>query len=135
MILMFIICIYRLWKNRKSLKKKDKVSIKEGGNMSVTYFKFDRYNNDALSKWLEQNKAELIDAYDGCLLDNVLYQCKNGVAAFYEQYVNPNESEYVVEFARDNDTKAMNEVKDKWYELQAEAETGYEEEEEMESQR
>ena len=50
MILMFIICIYRLWKNRKSLKKKDKVSIKEGGNMSVTYFKFDRYNNDALSK-------------------------------------------------------------------------------------
>ena len=119
---MFIICIYRLWKNRKSLKKKDKVSIKEGGNMSVTYFKFDRYNNDALSKWLEQNKAELIDAYDGCLLDNVLYQCKNGVAAFYEQYVNPNESEYIVEFARENNPEDIQAVKDKFYQREEEIE-------------
>ena len=54
-----------------------------------------------LGKWLHQNKAEYTgDYYDGVLLDNFVVQTKNGIAAIYEHYINPNKSDYLVKFER-----------------------------------
>ena len=53
-----------------------------------------------LEKLVKQNDAEIIDGFDGCLLDNMLYQAKRGVFAIYEAYVNPNMSRYFFKFAR-----------------------------------
>lgn len=58
-------------------------------------------NPAALDKWMHQNAADYTgDYYEGVLLDNFLLSCKNGVAAVYEHYLNPNASNYLVEFER-----------------------------------
>lgn len=62
-----------------------------------------KLNPRGLEKFVHQNKAELIDFYEGCLLDNYLYQGKRGIIAIYESYVNPNMSEYLVVFASDEE--------------------------------
>lgn len=60
-----------------------------------------KLNPRSFDKFIYQNKAELIDFYEGCLLDNYLYQTKRGVMAIYEQYVNCWTSEFLVIFASD----------------------------------
>lgn len=58
-----------------------------------------RPNPSQLKKWLRQNKVEdFIDCSEGVLLDNLVVQCKRGIAALYEHYVNSNQSDYLVEY-------------------------------------
>lgn len=72
-----------------------------------SYFKTDGYldnrkndervficSSDFLDMWLYQNKAELLECVEGCLLDNMLFSIKGGTAAIYEHHVNPNASDY-----------------------------------------
>lgn len=82
----------------------------------VTKFRFNRFSGTMknIQMWLWQNEAEVIDGFDGCLLDNTFYACKNGIATFYESYVNPNESEYIVYFARDSHPDDIQWVEDEW---------------------
>lgn len=67
-----------------------------------------------LATWLHQNKAECTgDYYDGVLLDNFYVQTKNGVAAIYEHYINPNKSDYLVKFERGTSTAVYDEFIEK----------------------
>lgn len=60
---------------------------------------------DALEMWMYQNKAIYTgDFFEGCLLDNFSVWCKNGYAAIYEHYLNPNSSCYEIIFSRDDPT-------------------------------
>lgn len=61
-----------------------------------------------LEKWLHQNRAEVIEAEEGCLLDDLLVITKRGAAAILETYQNPNSSIYTVIFSR-NPEEATNE--------------------------
>lgn len=55
-----------------------------------------------LGKLINQNKAELLEFYEGCLQDNTLYITKNnGYMAIYEHYKNPNMSDLYIEFSKD----------------------------------
>lgn len=56
--------------------------------------------SSGINKFLYQNKAEIVEGYDGCLLDNGLYQAKNGMFALYEHYLNTWSSDYLMIFAR-----------------------------------
>lgn len=59
-----------------------------------------------LDKWLHQNGAEIIADYDGCLIDNLLCETKNGATmALYEHYVNCWTSNYYVQFSKDEKEK------------------------------
>ena len=49
-------------------------------------------------KWEKQNNAQIIDCYEGCLLDGLVYDCKRGTAFFFEHYLNPNSSGYMFMF-------------------------------------
>lgn len=66
-------------------------------NNGVTRFRIEPQN---LEKWLHQNKADYLgDYFDGVLLDNFTVMTKKGYAAIYENFVNTNQSDYLVEFA------------------------------------
>lgn len=65
-----------------------------------------------IGKLIHQNEGELVDAFDGCLLDNYLYQAKRGMFALYESYVNSNSSRYLFKFARTGD-----EIRELWDEF------------------
>lgn len=80
-----------------------------------------------LNKWLHQNLAEIIDGFDGSLLDNGLYACKNGIAAVYEKYANPNSSIYKVYFARENEPDAVKQIENDFYTTYEERYKTYEE--------
>ena len=49
-------------------------------------------------KWLHQNRGEVIDIVEGCLLDDYLVQTKRGYAAVYEHFLNEWSSDYHIEF-------------------------------------
>ncbi len=66
---------------------------------NITVIKF--VTPSFLEKLIHQNKAELQEINDGCLLDNMLYDCKNGFMAVYESYMNCWSSCYTVNFSRD----------------------------------
>ena len=51
-----------------------------------------------LAKWETQNNAECIDFAEGCLLDNMVYECKRGTAFIFEEYQNEWTSRYHVYF-------------------------------------
>ncbi len=71
-----------------------------------------------LEKWMHQNRAVYVgDFVEGCLLDNFVLACKNGFAAVYEKYVNPNMSTYYVEFQRG----AAQRVFCNWYDFEERA--------------
>ena len=53
-----------------------------------------------IGKLLHQNDAQLIDTFEGCLIDNYLYQARRGVFALFESYVNTWNSRYIFKFAR-----------------------------------
>ena len=55
---------------------------------------------DNFNTWLRQYGAEIVDAREGCLLDNYLIACKHGMAICMEQYVNEWSSRYYIRFER-----------------------------------
>lgn len=62
-----------------------------------------RISPEKLAKWMHQNKAQYTgDVVVGSLLDSFMLVCKNGYAAVYERYVNPNMSTYEIQFERGN---------------------------------
>ena len=50
---------------------------------------------------IDCNNGWLIDFCYGCMIDNELYECKNGYMSFNETYLNSWSSEYTVYFSRD----------------------------------
>lgn len=64
-------------------------------------------------KILFQNNAVLIDSFDGCLIDNYLYQAKNGLIALFERPLNCWSSEHVFMFARSK--KEQRELENMFY--------------------
>lgn len=83
----------------------------ENGN-KITRFYIDPQNTE---KWFRQNHAEYTGMFvEGCLLDNFVVMTRRGFAAFYEHYLNPNQSIYYVEFQ----ARAAQDVLRKWYELE-----------------
>lgn len=66
------------------------------------------------SKWEKQNAVEYADSVDGCLLDNIVINCKRGVAFCYEHFVNSWTSNYLVKFAPYKDEKACFALWDEW---------------------
>jgi len=74
-----------------------------------------RMNAGNLEKWLYQNGAEYTGDYiEGCLLDNFIVSTRRGFAAIYEKYVNPNLSEYYIEF----EPGAAENVFSNWYKFE-----------------
>lgn len=59
--------------------------------------------------------GECVDCIEGCLLDNVIYACKDGYLALYEYALNSNSSGYKVEYQPYK--KGNNDVLDKWVEF------------------
>ena len=76
-----------------------------------------RINN--LNKWIAQNKAETIDCIDGCLLDNLVFACKNGIAFVYEKYLNCWSSCHELNFIRykEENKQLINQYWDEWEQL------------------
>lgn len=60
--------------------------------------------SDFLPKWERQNNAEVIDCIEGCLLDDLLYKTKRGVALLLETYVNEWTSMYTIHFYKNKDS-------------------------------
>lgn len=54
-----------------------------------------------LEKLLYQNRGEIIDCTEGCLIDNLLIETKRGYMALIETYVNCWTSNYTMYFSRD----------------------------------
>lgn len=74
---------------------------------------------DYMKEVTNEKGAEIIDCYDGCLIDNLLVATDSGCYFFKESYVNCYESNYQVFFFRNNETdKAF----DLFYKCQAEYE-------------
>lgn len=58
-----------------------------------------RVGSVQIEKWIHQNKGNYTGNYvEGCLLDNYVLECKRGYAFVYEHYLNPNSSDYYIEF-------------------------------------
>lgn len=55
-----------------------------------------------LNKFLHQNKADIVDAIDGVLLDSYLLVTARGYMVLKEAYLNPNASNYTVYFSTDS---------------------------------
>lgn len=74
------------------------------------------------NKWAHQNEVEYTgDFVDGVLLDNFVVFTKHGIAAVYEHYINPWQSDYRVEFVRchkDSYSGWTRPVLNKWYEFE-----------------
>ena len=74
------------------------------------------------NKWIYQNGGktddiEWIDSMEGCLLDNHFISCKNGLALIKEHYLTCWSSNYILYFARFNDTKKIDQLYDIWDEI------------------
>ena len=54
-----------------------------------------------LDKWMHQNRAEILEVVEGCLLDNFLVSTKRGTAAIIETPVNCWTSCYKIYFSTD----------------------------------
>ena len=61
-----------------------------------------------LEKLIYQNRGEIIDCVEGCLLDNLLIETKRGYMALIETYETCWTSYYTLYFSRDfNDVQAI----------------------------
>ena len=58
-----------------------------------------------LDKFLYQNRAEVIDCIEGCLLDNLLCYTRRGILMLKEHYINCWTSDYIVSFVPFKATK------------------------------
>lgn len=61
------------------------------------------YRGKDIDKLIKQNDGEVIDCIEGCLLDDMLVECKRGLMAILETYINPNMSGYRIYFSNDRD--------------------------------
>ena len=60
------------------------------------------FNPANLGKLINQNKAECIGYFEGCLQDNGLYTTKHGgLMAIYEHFKNEWTSDLYIEFSKD----------------------------------
>ena len=65
-------------------------------------------NGDQLNELIEKTGAEIMDGYEGCLLDNGLYYSETMTFAVYEHYLNCWSSDYQVIIARtENDIEKV----------------------------
>lgn len=51
-----------------------------------------------IEKLIHQNQGEIIDAAEGCLLDDLMIATKRGYMLALETYLNPNASTYTIIF-------------------------------------
>ena len=58
-----------------------------------------------LEKFLYQNRTEVIDCIEGCLLDNLLCYTRRGILMIKERALNCWSSDYLVSFVPFNATK------------------------------
>jgi hypothetical protein len=56
--------------------------------------------NMNVDMYLHQNRAEVVEVFDGCLLDNYLAYSDKAIIAIYEECINRNRSQWRVEYAR-----------------------------------
>ena len=61
------------------------------------------YRGKDIDKLIRQNDGEVIDCIEGCLLDDMLVECKRGLMAILETYINSNMSGYRIYFSKDRD--------------------------------
>ena len=61
------------------------------------------YRGFNIDKIIAQNDGEVIDCIEGCLLDSLLVECKRGLMAIMETYVNPWVSKYTIYFSKNRD--------------------------------
>lgn len=73
-----------------------------------------------IDKWISQNDAFILDAVEGCLLDNMYIACRRGIAFVLETYVNANSSAYTCYFFRRGEcnTPEYNRLAEYWAELE-----------------
>lgn len=76
-----------------------------------------------IDKWIAQNDAFILDAVEGCLLDNMYIACRRGIAFVLETYLNANSSGYTCYFFRRGEcnTTEYNQLAEHWAELEAAA--------------
>ena len=76
-----------------------------------------------IDKWIAQNDAFILDAVEGCLLDNMYIACRRGIAFVFETYLNANSSSYTCHFFRRGEcnTPEYNHISERWAELEATA--------------
>jgi hypothetical protein len=73
-----------------------------------------KLSSSGLEDLLAMYDCDVIEYFEGCLLDNEVYEMCGGYLFCYESYVNPNMSEYECKFAREYD-KACDELWAEWY--------------------
>ena len=73
-----------------------------------------------IDKWIAQNDAFILDAVEGCLLDNMYIACRRGIAFVLETYVNANSSVYTCYFFRRGECNMpeYNRLAEYWAELE-----------------
>lgn len=82
--------------------------------------------NMSVEKYLHQNRAEIVDGFDGCLLDNYLAYNDKAIIAIYEEYemrdsfLNRYSSQWRVEYSRIG-TDDAREIEDTFYKRMDEA--------------
>ena len=72
-----------------------------------------------LQKWLVQNEAEIIDCFEGCLLDYYVIACKNGTCFVFEECATEWASKYHAYFFKNDHSEKYKRIEEEWYELQA----------------
>ena len=78
-----------------------------------------------IDKWIAQNDAFILDAVEGCLLDNMYIACRRGIAFVLETYATSRSSVYTCYFFRRGEcnTPEYNRLAEHWAELEAAAYT------------
>lgn len=67
----------------------------------MTRYRIDNNPLSMVGKIEHQNKAEMLDVKEGCLLDNLLYETKRGYLILKETYQNTQTSIYTLIFSKD----------------------------------
>ena len=57
--------------------------------------------NGSIEKLMHQNRGEIIDIIEGCLIDNYLINTKRGYMAIIESFVNTCTSNHTIYFSTD----------------------------------
>lgn len=70
-----------------------------------------RLNHFNVDKVIFQNKADVLDCIEGCLLDDLLLITKRGYMALLETYATQNSSVYTMVFSKN--PKEINEIWEK----------------------
>lgn len=77
-------------------------------------------NGEQLNELIEKTDAEIMEGFDGCLIDNGLYSSNIGSFAVYEHYVNSNMSDYMTVIPETEEEE--NEIIEEFYKIMEKAE-------------